>query len=287
MQMLLVPFTSIGEFKLDDSIENYSEILSKYFHTPTDFRGDDYYHKSNKGVENTHFLKVKDGKIRSVYCYESVMFDDVNLIGLTLEEFKKITKSDFVGEVYEMKDDGEIKYIYDFDSVGMQIRTYQNKVIDIIVSGFWTYEKNPIKMDFIPFERVGIFQLDDDFANYADTVSNYIHKKDDFGGDEYHFGDDDIKDDSHFLSVEDGKIRSIFCYEELIYKNTNLIGLTLDEFIKITESNYVGEVDEMDIHEDEPPEYVYEFDGIGAQVWTHYGRVVTVIVAGYWSYEDD
>ena len=286
--MTFIPFTSVGLFKLDDDVENYTKILSKYFHTQTDECGDDYYHKSDKFDQNTHFLKVKNGKIRSIYCYESVIFNNVNLIGLTLNDFKKITQSNFMGEAYEMKDrDGKIKYIYDFDCLGLQIRTYQNKVIDIIVSGLWTYEQNPIKMNFVPFEQVGIFKLDDDVEKYSDNLLNYIYKKGYFNNDEYHFGDNDIKKNSHFLSIQDGKIRTIFCYKELIYKNINLIGLTIDEFKKITQSDYVGEVDVIDFHEDEPPEYVYEFEEIGAQVWTHYDRIVTIIVSGHWSYEDD
>ena len=76
-------------------------------------------------------------------------------------------------------------------------------------------------------------------------------------------------------------------YKELVYKNTNLIGLTIDDFKKITGADYVGEVDIRDFHEDEPPEYVYEFEEIGAQVWTHYDRIVTIIVSGRWSYEDE
>ncbi|MBP3195176.1 MAG: hypothetical protein J6M05_05875 [Cardiobacteriaceae bacterium] len=146
-------------------------------------------------------------------------------------------------------------------------------------------------MTFIPFERVGIFQLDDDVTKYFNILSEYEYEPaDEYGNEYYHFSKnyiDDINSDTHFVEVTNGKIRTVFCYNELIYKNINLIGLTIDEFKKITESDYVGEVDVRDFHENEPPEYVYEFEEIGAQVWTHYGRVVTIIVSGHWSYEED
>ena len=143
-------------------------------------------------------------------------------------------------------------------------------------------------MNFIPFERVGIFQLDDDIRKYSDVLSKYFHEPiDEYGSEYFHVGDDETVDDTHFLQIKDNRIRTIFCYHELIYKNVNLIGLTLAEFKKITNADYVGEIYEADIFEDEPSMYDYEFTTLGLTVRTHYDRVHSITVSGHWSYEDD
>ena len=145
-----------------------------------------------------------------------------------------------------------------------------------------------MKMNFVPFKQVGVFQLDDDIEKYTDVLSTYIYTPpDEDGYEHYHIAEPYSDDDEHFISVFEEKIRAIFCYKELIFNNTNLIGLTIEEFKKATNTDYVEDIEEMDIFDDEPPKYIYYFDDIGAQVWTHYGYVTDIIVAGYWSYSDD
>ena len=145
-----------------------------------------------------------------------------------------------------------------------------------------------MKMTFIPFESVGIFNFGDEIEKYSDVLSRYCYTPPNEDGDEYyHIAEPYTDDDEHFIRVYDGKIRAIFCYKELIFNNTNLIGLTIEELKKATNADYVGDIEEVDIFDDEPPKYIYYFDDIGAQVWTHYGYVTDIIVAGYWSYSDD
>lgn len=143
-------------------------------------------------------------------------------------------------------------------------------------------------MTFVPFEQVGIFQLDDDVNKYSDILSKYFHEPvDEYGNEYFHIGDDETIKDTHFLQVKDGKIRAVFCYEELIYKGINLIGLTIEEFKKIICTDYVGEIYEADIFDDEPPMYDYDFKEIGLTVRTHYDRIHDITVSGHWIYEDD
>ena len=79
------------------------------------------------------------------------------------------------------------------------------------------------------------------------------------------------QDGSFFITVRENKIDSIFCYKELFYKNTNLIKLTIDQFKIITESNFIGKIDELDFEDDGIPQFVYEFETIGLQVWEKSG----------------
>ena len=138
-------------------------------------------------------------------------------------------------------------------------------------------------LEFTPWQSVGIFKFDDNIINYQQELSDwYLSPKDEYGVEHYH-----LNDDSRMMSVRNGKIGSIFCYETLIYQGVNLIGLTIDEFKRITQSDYVGDVDVLDFEDDGYPQSVYEFEDIGAQVWEKQGKIVTIIVAGKDSYSDE
>ena len=143
-------------------------------------------------------------------------------------------------------------------------------------------------MDFVPFEYVGIFKLDDDVNNYLDELSQYVHlEKDEHGFEYYHISEPYSEKDNLFLSVTDGKIRTVFCYDSAIFNGIELIGLTVDEFKNITNSDYIGEPDELDIFEDKPPLYDYSFKEIGITVTTHYGKIQSLTISGHWVYEED
>lgn len=138
-------------------------------------------------------------------------------------------------------------------------------------------------LEFIPWQSVGIFKFDDDIVNYQDKLTDWwFEPKDEYGVKHYH-----LNDDTRMISIRDGKIGSIFCYETLIYQSVNLIGLTIDEFKAVTGADYVGDVDVLDFEYDGYPQSVYEFESIGAQVWEKQGKIVTIIVAGKDSYSDE
>ena len=130
-----------------------------------------------------------------------------------------------------------------------------------------------------PFHSVGDFVLDTDINNYK---SKYLFEIEDYSTDLYvpsvHFS---ISNPELTLFVENDKIIEIGCYEELLYKGRNLIGMKIEEFISHTGENYVGEVDCLDFEEDDIPQYVYEFETIGLQVWVkgQQRKIVTIIVS--------
>ena len=146
MNMIFIPFKQVGIFQLDDDVSNYSDVLANYFHRPDEmFDGEyyEYYHSAEPySAEDTHMLQVVDGKIRAVFCDESLIYEGVNLIGLTIDELKNITNSDYVGEIYEadLFDDKPPMYDYDFDDIGITARTHYGHIVDIIASGYWLYE---------------------------------------------------------------------------------------------------------------------------------------------------
>ncbi|MBR1375071.1 MAG: hypothetical protein IJ566_03210 [Cardiobacteriaceae bacterium] len=149
-------------------------------------------------------------------------------------------------------------------------------------------EVNNMQFIFIPFESIGPFKLDDDVKNYSEILSIYKHEQvNQYGSEYYTYPKRESDYGSHFLQVKEGKIRTVFCYDSVIFQGTNLMGLNINEFGKITNSNYIGEIYEADIFEDEPPMYEYEFDYIGVSVRTHYEKIVDIAISGHSSYEED
>lgn len=117
----------------------------------------------------------------------------------------------------------------------------------------------------IPFKQVGDFVLGEDIVKYVGRFEFSINDMSDeqvVPTVNYTLSDPEIT-----LFVEmDGIIDFIGCYEELLYKGVNLIGLSLQQFSDYVEDVY-SEEDRLYVDEGEP-QYVYEFNQVGLQVWT-------------------
>lgn len=137
---------------------------------------------------------------------------------------------------------------------------------------------------FTPWQSVGVFKFDDEITHYHKSLSNWrFEAQNEYGTAFYHHPHDDF-----MISVDKHqKIQSIFCYDTLIYQDTNLIGLTVHEFAQLLDTKPTGEPEEMDFEDDGYPQTIYDFDDIGAQVWEKKGKIVTIIVAGKDSYSDE
>lgn len=129
----------------------------------------------------------------------------------------------------------------------------------------------------IPFESVGEFYINDSIENYLDSYSFTVE---DFSNENTPSLNYRIDNPEITLFIDKGIIDYIGCYEELLYKGRNLIGMTISEFMNHTNENYYGEIDELDFEDDNIPQFVYEFENIGLQVWEKGkdGKIVTVLV---------
>ncbi|MBT2622611.1 hypothetical protein [Chryseobacterium sp. ISL-6] len=87
--------------------------------------------------------------------------------------------------------------------------------------------------------------------------------------------------------TENNIIDSIACYEEVLYKGKNLIGITVNEFLLFTDETYTC-VEELDFEEDNISQFVYEFEKMGLQVWEKgkNGKIITIIVNGKEHYSE-
>ncbi|MFD2916841.1 hypothetical protein [Psychroserpens luteus] len=128
---------------------------------------------------------------------------------------------------------------------------------------------------FIPFIRIGDFTFESKINNYKSNFKfAYTPVNDSTEWETY-----EIEDLGLSLYVEEDNITSIVCRDDCLYKGRNLIGMTIEEFISHTEEKYYGEIDILDYEDDGVPQYVYEFDDIGLQVWCKNNIIVTIIAS--------
>lgn len=128
----------------------------------------------------------------------------------------------------------------------------------------------------IPFEAVGIFQIGKKITEYDCKFEIEKHEFNTFRSEHYSIDHPKIT-----LFVMNDVIDSIACYEECLFKGRNLIGMNLNEFMVFTGEEYTGKPDPLEFEEDGVPQWVYEFEGLGLQVWTKNDNIVTVIVSEF------
>lgn len=135
-----------------------------------------------------------------------------------------------------------------------------------------------MKSILIPNISLGIFKFNDAIKNYVDTYNFEISAKDESGYEGYSFHDPETS-----IFVEGGIIVSVASYKECIYRERNMIGMSLRELLKLIKIQFNGEVDIIDFEEDNVPQYVYDFETLGLQIWIKgaKGKVVTVISTSY------
>jgi len=138
-----------------------------------------------------------------------------------------------------------------------------------------------INHKLIPFKQIGQFKLDRSILNYKNELFEE-GEFDDLGCKPYY-----LADDLTLFVDKTENIEFVICYSNCVYKGINMIGMAIQNFIEFTNEKYSGEVDELDFEEDNIPQYIYEFESIGLQIWVKEGIIVTVIVASISHYEED
>ncbi len=144
---------------------------------------------------------------------------------------------------------------------------------------------NNMNLNLIPLKKIGNIIFGESINKYKEKYDlEFIKDVDDLEIDSYR-----IRQPHVIINVNKSThlIDSIMCYEELYYKGKNLIGLTIKEFVSFTKEKYYGDIDILDFEDDDIPQYVYEFEDIGLQVWEKGkgGKIVTIIAGS--KYPDD
>lgn len=131
---------------------------------------------------------------------------------------------------------------------------------------------------FEPFQGIGEFKIGANIAPYMKKFAlEFTPADSSTGWDTYELEHPEIS-----ISTEENVIVSIACYDECLYKGRNMIGMTIEEFLNYYELKSDGEADELLFEEgDVEPQFVYEFDSIGLQVWVKKDHILNVIASGY------
>ena len=130
---------------------------------------------------------------------------------------------------------------------------------------------------FEPFIGVGEFGFGDNIEKYLKRYSFEYEESQGVTRESYTIMHPEIT----IYVNEDKVIESIGCYEECLYKGRNVIGMKIDEFVIHSGHHYEDEPDCLDFEEDNIPQYVYEFEDIGLQVWAKKDKIVTVIASKF------
>lgn len=129
-------------------------------------------------------------------------------------------------------------------------------------------------LEFIPFERVGEFVLNTQIELYTNKYDFEYAKSKNTEAEVYTLYDPDI-----VIWTENNLIDSIGCYDVCNYKQKNIIGISLEEFVEFSNEKPLEFIDELDFEDDNVPQFVYEFDTLGLQIWVKSHKIVSVIVS--------
>lgn len=131
-------------------------------------------------------------------------------------------------------------------------------------------------LNFIPFKCIGEFKISSRIHDYLQRYDFEYTEPDNITG----WATYDLNELGLSLYVDKEKIISISCNKECVYREKNLISMGIDDFISWAELKIYGRIDELYLEEDDIPQYVYEFDDIGLQVWVKNKLIKTVIASG-------
>ena len=136
--------------------------------------------------------------------------------------------------------------------------------------------------NWVPNVSVGEFRFGTPVSDYVDVgrVTKRTYDPELGGGDWYA----DENDDPVITVDEHGLINDILCYDGLFYRGRNLIGLHIEEVVKVLgqSPDEYGEPVELD---DDDVQITAEFEDLGLQLWLRDGVAVSAVVAP--AFEDD
>jgi len=129
--MKLIPFISVGEFKFNTNIENYTSIYKFAYSPCDDITGWDKY-KSNEFMFEIYTL---DSLIVSIACRKQCIYKRKNLIEMLINDFISTYKinPDKIEKMF-IGNEKKAQKIYEFDSLGLQIWVRDTKIVTIFCS---------------------------------------------------------------------------------------------------------------------------------------------------------
>ncbi len=129
---------------------------------------------------------------------------------------------------------------------------------------------------WIPNQSLGPVKLGAPIRDYIEMLALKREQYDQsLGSPEPHY---EVSGVDLSIYVENDLVETLLSEEVFLYKGVNLIGLRREDLTRLM-GREPSETDEIDLSEDdeEPPYLVYDYDGLGLQVWLLGGRVESAI----------
>lgn len=132
---ILIPQVSVGNIKLDDSIENYPDRALEF----SDEVGEDAY--SCFAFKNTPVQAFvnSEGRIETIRCETECIWQGQNLIGLSYAEFILLypEEPDGTDTIAVDSESGEQQHeVYDYDDLGLQVWVHDGTITLTMASSF-------------------------------------------------------------------------------------------------------------------------------------------------------
>ena len=139
MEKGLVLNKSYDIFNLNEDVSKYERLAhtKNHFEDPHSF--DSYeieIHGYNIAIES------EDGKVDSITCSESCVYNGQELIMMKIEDFLKIIKEVPTDHnIYYLSGSHQNQHVYDFDESGLQVWVWRGKIRTIIIYDTHAYEE--------------------------------------------------------------------------------------------------------------------------------------------------
>lgn len=131
----LIPFSGIGNFLIGDSIDHYKK---KFEFVIKDFSSSNVP-SVNYTIYNPEItIFTENNIIDSIACYEELLYNGKNLIGITINEFLLFTNENYTCvEELDFEEDNISQFVYEFETMGLQVweKGKNGKIITIIANG--------------------------------------------------------------------------------------------------------------------------------------------------------
>jgi len=137
-----------------------------------------------------------------------------------------------------------------------------------------------ISCDWVPNIRLGQIFLGEDINVYVNNLGAILQDEEKGSDDCTSWVSYALPDPDVFIDVENQKVVSITSYRDFIYKNKNLIDMSIIELEDVLGCS-ADEVGETIFYDDADQKTPYEFFDLGLQVWVSEKRVVSISCLTY------
>ena len=139
MEKGLVLNKSYDIFNLNEDVSKYERLAHTKNHFEDPYSFDSYeieIHGYNIAIES------EDGKVDSITCSESCVYNGQELIMMKIEDFLKIIKEVPTDHnIYYLSGSHQNQHVYDFDESGLQVWVWRGKIRTIIIYDTHAYEE--------------------------------------------------------------------------------------------------------------------------------------------------